>query len=104
MPTVIEAAENWNRRIPTAALNRWLADMVARHPPPAVRGRHLRLRYATQAKSRPPTIAVFANRPKAVPESYKRYLVNGLRDSFNLLGTPIRLRFRASKNPYVDRE
>ena len=101
LPAVFGAYEIWNRRVPTAPLNRWLDDVVARHPPPLVQGRRLRLRYITQAKARPPTFAVFCSRPKALPESYVRYLINGLRNTFDLPGVPIRINPRGGKNPYA---
>jgi GTP-binding protein len=104
MDAVLEAHEVWNRRIPTAQLNRWLEEMVARHAPPALAGgRRLKVRYMTQAKARPPTFVVFASRPDELPEAYSRYLVNGLREAFNLPGVPIRLFVRGGKNPYVDK-
>ncbi|MGB1547434.1 MAG: ribosome biogenesis GTPase Der [Alphaproteobacteria bacterium] len=101
MPAVLEAYETWNRRVPTAGLNRWLAAAVDRHPPPAVRGRPLKLRYLTQVKARPPTFALFVSRPEKLPESYVRYLVNELRENFALTGTPIRFRLRKGENPYA---
>ena len=102
---VLEAHEVWNRRVTTAQLNRWLADMVAAHPPPAPGGRRIKLRYATQVKTRPPGFVVMASHPEKLPESYARYLVNGLRDDFDMPGSPIRLTFRsqADKNPYKGR-
>ncbi len=100
MPAVMGVYENWNRRIPTAQLNRWLQDATRRHPPPAPRGRRIRLRYITQPKTRPPTFAVFTQRADEVPAEYARYLVKSLRDSFDLWGTPIRLHFREVENPY----
>ena len=101
LPAVFKAYETWNRRVPTAELNRWLAAMVERHPPPLVQGRRLRLRYMTQPKARPPTFAVFASRSESLPESYLRYLVNGLRETFDLPGVPIRINPRKGKNPYA---
>lgn len=101
MRAVFRAYEVWNRRVPTGQLNRWLADLIERHPPPAVRGRALRLRYMAQTKARPPTFVLFASRPDALPESYLRYLENGLRRDFDLEGTPIRISLRAGKNPYA---
>jgi GTP-binding protein len=101
LPAVIETYDVWNKRIPTAALNKWLEDVTATHPPPLAAGRRLKLRYMTQAKRRPPTFAVFANKPADLPESYSRYLVNGLRETFGLQGVPIRLLTRKGKNPYV---
>jgi len=100
MPTVLKAYEIWNRRVSTAKLNQWLSQAVERHSPPAVRGRPLRLRYLTQIKSRPPTFALFVSRPEKLPESYIRYLVNDLRETFGLGGTPVRFRLRKGKNPY----
>ena len=105
MRAVFKAYETWNRRVSTGALNRWLASLVQRHPPPAVRGRALRLRYMAQTKSRPPTFVLFASRPDAVPDSYLRYLENGLREDFGFAGTPIRIILRGGENPYApDRE
>jgi len=102
---VLKAHEVWNRRVPTAKLNRWLEGMVGAHPPPAPGGRRIKLRYATQAKTRPPGFIVMASHPERIPESYARYLINGLREDFDMPGTPIRLTFRsqADKNPYKDR-
>jgi GTP-binding protein len=90
----------WNRRISTAKLNRWLTEMVERHPPPAVSGRRLKLRYLTQTKTRPPTFVVFCSRPDVLPDAYKRYLVNALREDCDLPGTPIRLILRKGENPF----
>jgi len=101
LPTVLDVDEVWNRRVGTGQLNRWLAEMEQRHPPPLVQGRRVRLRYATQAKARPPTFVLFASRPKGLPDSYVRYLVNGLRDSFDLDGVPVRVLLRKGKNPYA---
>jgi GTP-binding protein len=100
MNAVLAADELWNRRIPTHALNQWLAAATDAHPPPAASGRRVRLRYMTQANARPPTFVVFCSQPKALPDSYSRYLVNGLRESFDLPGVPIRLNMRKGKNPY----
>lgn len=101
LPAVLGQYERWNRRIPTAQLNRWLEEVTTRNPPPLAGGRSVRIRYATQAKARPPTIALFAPRAEFIPESYLRYLVNGLRESFDLQGVPIRMHLRKGKNPYV---
>jgi GTP-binding protein len=101
MNAVLTADEVWNRRIPTHALNQWLAATVDAHPPPAPSGRRIKLRYMTQANARPPTFVVFCSLPKALPDSYSRYLVNGLRESFDLPGVPIRLNLRKGKNPYA---
>ena len=101
MPAVLAAFDTWNRRVSTAALNRWLEEAVAHHPPPLAAGRRLKLRYITQVKARPPTFALFASKPSALPESYRRYLVNGIGAEFGLAGVPIRLLLRAGKNPYA---
>jgi len=101
MPTVKKAFEIWKIRLPTGPLNRWLEDILDNHPPPLSKGRRLRLRYITQVKGRPPTFAVFSSRPADFPESYRRYLVNSLRETFGLDGVPIRLNLRGGKNPYV---
>ena len=101
MDAVLAADRVWNKRLPTAALNQWLAEMVDAHTPPAVSGRRLKLRYLTQANARPPTFVAFCSQPKALPESYVRYLVNGLRETFDLPGVPIRFNLRKGKNPYV---
>jgi len=91
----------WNKRVPTSGLNKWFEHMLSANPPPAVSGRSLRLNYITQAKSRPPSFVVFCSRADAVPDSYRRYLVNGLRESFELPGTPIRLNLREKSNPFA---
>jgi GTP-binding protein len=101
MAAAVAADEVWNRRIPTASLNRWLAETQLRHPPPLVDGRRLRLRYLTQVNTRPPSFALFASRPSELPDSYRRYLVNALREAFDLPGTPIRMMLRQGKNPYA---
>ena len=101
MPAVVQAYDVWNKRIPTGALNTWLAEALAYHPPPlSSLKRRLRIRYATQAKARPPTFVLFTNRPSELADSYRRYLENGLRDRFGLEGTPIRLTLRKGENPY----
>jgi GTP-binding protein len=102
LPAVRRAHAVWNTRVPTAELNRWFEQALARHPPPLVDGRRLKLRYVTEAKARPPTFVVFGTRAERIPEDYRRYLVNSLRDAFALPGTPIRLELRGTKNPYVD--
>jgi len=104
MQAVVDAHAVWNKRLPTSALNRWLAQATAAHPPPAVSGRRLRLGYLTQPKSRPPTFVLFASRTDALPDDYRRYLVNGLREAFDLPGTPIRLTLREKRNPYARRK
>jgi GTP-binding protein len=101
MTAIQDAYAIWNRRISTAALNRWFEQAVSINPPPAVSGRRLKLNYATQAKSRPPSFVVFCSRADAVPESYLRYLVNSLREAFELPGTPIRITLREKANPFA---
>ena len=101
LDTAIEMVDIWSRRIPTPALNRWLQAMEDAHLPPLVKGRRLKLRYMSQAKSRPPTFNLFCNLPEAMADSYQRYLVNGLRDAFDMPGIPIRFVLRRSENPYV---
>jgi GTPase len=100
MGAVLGAEEVWNRRVPTARLNEWLAEALAANPPPAVAGRRIKIRYMTQAKSRPPHFALFGNQLDALPKSYTRYLVNGLRESFDLPGVPIRISLRTGRNPF----
>ncbi|MEM6662660.1 MAG: ribosome biogenesis GTPase Der [Pseudomonadota bacterium] len=92
--------ETWNRRITTSKLNEWLGQMTAAHPPPAPGGRRIKMRYMTQVKSRPPSFVVMCSRAKEVPDSYVRYLVNGLRQDFDLPGVPIRLMLRSGENPF----
>jgi GTP-binding protein len=103
MAAVFAAYEVWNRRVPTATLNRWLAEVTAHHPPPASAGRRIRLKYITQARTRPPTFAVSCSKPEALPGSYLRYLENTLREDFDLPGTPIRIHLKKTKSPYAPR-
>ena len=100
------AYRTWNRRVGTAKLNRWLTGMVEAHPPPAPGGRRIKLRYMTQAKTRPPGFVVMCSHPDKLPASYSRFLVNGLREDFDMPGTPIRLwmRSQAEANPYKDKK
>nr|WP_294545177.1 ribosome biogenesis GTPase Der [uncultured Rhodopila sp.] len=102
LPAVRLAHEVWNKRVPTGELNRWFEQALETHQPPLVSGRRLKLRYVTQAKARPPTFVVFGTRAEQTPEDYTRYLVNSLRETFKLPGTPIRLQLRGTKNPFVD--
>jgi GTP-binding protein len=102
LPAVRRAHAVWNTRLPTAAVNRWFEQALERHPPPLVSGRRLKLRYVTQAKARPPTFIAFGTRAERLPEDYQRYLINGLRETFDLPGTPIRLQLRGTRNPYTD--
>lgn len=103
---IMRAHEVWNRRATTAQLNRWLTGMLEQHPPPAPGGRRIKMRYATQVKTRPPAFVVMSSFPDLVPESYKRYLINGLRQDFDMPGTPVRLYLRdqGDKNPYKDKK
>jgi GTP-binding protein len=102
LPAIEEADRAWNTRVPTAKLNRFLEVALQRHPPPAVHGRRVRIRYMTQVKARPPSFALFGNQLDALPESYQRYLQNELRETFELKGVPLRLAMRTSKNPFSD--
>ncbi len=103
MNAVFATVEKWNARIPTSQVNRWLEGALARNPPPAPSGRRIKIRYATQASTRPPTFAIFGNQLSKLPESYTRYLMNGLRQDFDLGGVPIRFSLRGGRNPF-DRE
>src|SRR2546421_7977141 len=104
MQGVVDIHALWNRRVPTNTLNRWLTDVVSSHPPPAVSGRRLKLNYITQPKARPPSFVLFCSRADAIPESYLRYLVNSLRDAFDLPGTPVRVTLREKENPFAGRK
>ena len=101
LPLVIEAHERWSTRIATAPLNRWLAEATAAHPPPMAKGRRVKIRYATQVSTRPPTFVLFVSQAGALHETYLRYLTNSLREAFDLPGVPLRLRPRTGKNPFV---
>jgi GTP-binding protein len=101
MQAVEEAYEVWNRRVPTSALNRWFEHAISANPPPAVSGRRLKLNYVTQPKARPPSFVIFCSRADAVPDAYKRYLVNSLRDEFELPGVPVRITLREKSNPFA---
>lgn len=100
LEAVLAAMERWNRRVSTSQVNRWLESAVERNPPPAPSGRRIKIRYATQASARPPTFAIFGNQLSKMPESYVRYLMNGLREAFDLKGVPIRFSLRGGKNPF----
>ncbi len=105
LEAVVAAHEVWNLRVSTGRLNRWLAPVVDATPPPAVAGRRVKIRYITQPKARPPFFVLFGNHVDSIPESYKRYLVNGLRETFGLFGVPIRLSMRGgSANPYAPKD
>jgi GTP-binding protein len=101
MREVASLFRRWNSRVPTARLNEWLEAALIAHPPPLAGGRQLKCRYVTQVKTRPPTFALFTNRPKDVPEHYARYLMHSLRAAFDLEGVPARLLMRGGKNPYA---
>ncbi len=101
MQAVEQAYETWNQRVPTSALNRWFEQALQQNPPPAVSGRRLKLNYVTQPKARPPSFVIFCSRADAVPDSYKRYLVNSMRDEFDLKGTPVRITLREKSNPFA---
>jgi GTP-binding protein len=100
MRAVIKAAELWNRRVPTPDLNRWLAEALARHAPPAASGRRIKLRYITQPSTRPPTFVAFCSKPADLPKAYLKYLTNSLREAFDLPGVPVRLNLRKGDNPF----
>jgi GTP-binding protein len=104
MPAVLATHRAWGKHIGTPTLNRWLASVQERHPPPLVSGRRLKLRYITQANIHPPTFALFASKPGELPDSYRRYLVNLLRDQFDLPAVPIRMMLRKGANPYAGKE
>ena len=99
---ILEAYGDWNARVKTNDLNRWLKTALERHPPPAVDGKRIKPRYITQIKARPPTFVLMCSRASALPDSYKRYLVNGIREAFDMPGAPIRLFVRQNRNPYAD--
>jgi GTP-binding protein len=103
MQAILDAYAMWNKRVPTNALNRWFEDALSAHPPPAVSGRRLKFNYITQAKARPPTFILFCTRADAVPDIYLRYLVNALRETFEMPGTPIRITLREKSNPFEGR-
>ncbi len=100
MASAFDVYDIWNRRVTTSALNRWLEGALERHPPPAVGGRRVRIRYMTQVKARPPSFAAFTSKPDEMPEAYTRYLVNGIRETFDIPAVPIRLFWRKRKNPF----
>jgi GTP-binding protein len=101
---ITEADRAWNTRIPTSPLNRFLEEALQRHATPAISGRRVRIRYMTQRKARPPSFTLFGNQLDALPEAYQRYLQNGLRETFDLAGTPLRFSVRNSKNPYASKK
>jgi len=104
MEQALGAYEIWNRRLPTARLNQWLVGILERHPPPAVSGRRIKIRYLTQPKARPPSFVAFCSRPEMLPDAWRRYLLNAIREDFGLPGTPLRLILRKGDNPYEGRK
>ncbi|WP_411287515.1 ribosome biogenesis GTPase Der [Phenylobacterium sp.] len=104
MPAVFKTHADWSTKVKTRDLNDWLAMAIARHPPPAVSGRRVKPKYMAQTKARPPTFVLFASRADQLPEQYRRYLINSIRESFDLPGVPIRVTVKSNKNPYADGE
>jgi len=104
MPAVIKVHDDWSTKVKTRDLNDWLQIAIQRHPPPAVNGRRIKPKYMAQTKARPPTFVLFASRAAQLPDSYRRYLVNSLRESFDLPGVPIRLTVKSNRNPYAEGE
>jgi GTP-binding protein len=102
MPAATAVYVDWNARVKTPDLNAWLTAAVDRHPPPAVQGRRIRIKYMAQIKTRPPTFVAHGANVSALPASYQRYLVNGLREAFEMPGVPIRLYFRQAENPFAE--
>ncbi len=101
MPAIVDAYRDWNAKVKTAEFNNWLEGVIAHHPPPAVAGRRIRMKYGSQIKTRPPTFVIKCQRAADVPETYRRYLVNSIREAFELEGTPVRVSLRAGDNPYA---
>lgn len=104
LPAVLKAHGDWSTKVKTRDLNDWLRMAVERHPPPAVGGRRVKPKYVAQIKARPPTFVLFASRADQLPDHYRRYLINSIRESFDLPGVPIRLSVRSNKNPYAEGE
>ena len=105
MRAVFKIYDRWNKRIPTSPLNQWFADILDNNPPPLGKNkRRIKLRYITQAKSRPPAFYIFSSNPEGLPDSYLRYLTNNLRETFDLGGIPIRITVRKTGNPYADKD
>lgn len=100
MKAIVKSYETWNRRVPTNQLNRWLQEALSRHAPPAAAGRRIKIRYMTQASTRPPTFVAFCQRAEALPNSYLKYLTNSLRETFDLPGVPLRFNLRRGDNPF----
>lgn len=104
MPAVFKTHADWSTKVKTRDLNDWLHMALQRHPPPAVNGRRIKPKYIAQTKARPPTFVMFASRAEHLPDSYRRYLINSLRESFDLPGVPIRLTVKSGRNPYAEEE
>jgi GTP-binding protein len=104
MQGVMRVHKDWTARVKTSDLNNWMKSAIERHPPPAVHGRRIKPRYVTQIKTRPPTFVLMCSRASELPESYRRYLVNGIREAFELMATPVRLVVRQNRNPYNESE
>ena len=100
LPAIERVQIDWSAKVKTSELNDWLREKVQRHPPPAVNGRRIKPKYVSQTKTRPPTFVLKCSRATKLPESYRRYLINGLRDDFDLMGIPIRMFVKADENPY----
>jgi GTP-binding protein len=103
MTAVLRSYDTWNRRVPTGELNRWLAEALERHAPPASKGRRLKIRFMTQPSARPPTFVAFCGHQGGLPQAYLRYLTNSLRAAFDLPGVPIRIKLRKGENPFADK-
>ncbi len=104
MKAAFKARRIWSQRVSTGKLNRWFEDAISENPPPAPGGKRIKLRYITQAKTRPPSFVIFGTRVDDLPESYRRYLVNGIRRELGFGGVPVRLIIRAPKNPYHEKD
>jgi len=104
LPAIERVQIDWSAKLKTSDLNDWLIEKTQKHNPPSANGRPVRLKYISQTKTRPPTFVIKTSREDAIPESYKRYLINGLREDFDLPGVPIRMHVRAGNNPYADRD
>ena len=104
MPAVFKTYGDWSTKVKTRDLNDWLQMAIQRHPPPAVNGRRIKPKYMAQTKARPPTFVLFASRADQLPESYRRYLINSLRDSFDLPGVPLRVTIKSTRNPFTEGE
>jgi len=104
MPAVFKVHQDWSTKVKTRDLNDWLQMAIQRHPPPAVNGRRVKPKYMAQTKARPPTFVLFASRAEQLPDHYRRYLINSLRESFDLPGVPMRLTVKSNKNPYAEGE